>query len=534
MRRGHLDAVTRQGIAGWAWDPDEPDTPVVIILTADDKVIGRVLANQFRPDLKAAGIGNGRFGFDFRHPSLSLGRRYVIGARREVDGSHLLGSSAVLEASTVFDQETRDTMAAILSAVDTDEDLEQRLTFLAKQTEDLLQTHANRRSGVHEREARRRQRLERPGSLTTKAPPRALVIDDHVPQTSRDAGSNAIVSHMRSLQRLGFDVSFAPSDLNAKGDDLEALGIACCFRPWISSVEELLTRQPSSFDLVYLHRGSNAVRYAPLVRQHQPRAHLVYSVADLQYLRLARQAAVEQRPELAAYSRDIETTELMAAWYANAVITHSSFEGTLLSKRLPAGKVHVVPWDVSVTPRTVSFADRRGLAFIGGYGHQPNVDAALWLISVLVPDVMARGEVMPVLLVGSDMPESLRKAARGVVEVVGQVDHLGTIFDRVRLTVAPLAFGAGIKGKVLESLAAGIPCVCTPGAAEGLDLPPLLMEQVAEDAATLAFKIRRLHDDEYLNAACSAAGLAHIEAFASQARIDGLMRDVTAPAMRGA
>jgi glycosyltransferase involved in cell wall biosynthesis len=534
MLRGHLDIVTRRRIAGWAWDSDEPDTPISIIVTADDEVIGRVLANRFRSDLKAGGVGNGRFSFDLRPTTiLRPNRRYMICARRETTGAHLNGSHAVLEASTAFDREMEGDITAILSAVDTDDDLERRLAFLARQTDTLLQTHADRRSGVHEREARRRQRWGT-AAASNEPPqrPRALVIDEKMPQAERDAGSVAILSHMRSLQRFGFDVSFASSDLDHRGGHLEALGIACCARPWASSIEDILSREAASFQLVYLHRGTVAGRYAALVRHHQRKTRLVYSVADLHFLRLARQAAVEERPELAAHGRYFQTVELTAAWYADAVITHSSFEGALLAKRLPAEKIHVVPWSIPVTPPTVPFADRRGMAFIGGYSHQPNVDAARWLVSVLVPQFAARGLDAPVLLVGSNMPDSLRQSAGGVVEAVGQVGSLAEVFDRVRVTVAPLAFGAGIKGKVLDSLAAGIPCVCTPAAAEGLDLPPLLLEQVASDAATLADKIKRLHDDEALNAACSTAGLAYVQAFASEERLDSLMRKVVGTAAR--
>jgi glycosyltransferase involved in cell wall biosynthesis len=87
------------------------------------------------------------------------------------------------------------------------------------------------------------------------------------------------------------------------------------------------------------------------------------------------------------------------------------------------------------------------------------------------------------LLVGSDMPDAMRDLARQGVVLVGAVADLGSVFDRVRLTVAPLRFGAGVKGKVLDSLASGVPCVMSPVAAEGLALPPALQDLVGQDAA---------------------------------------------------
>jgi hypothetical protein len=75
----------------------------------------------------------------------------------------------------------------------------------------------------------------------------------------------------------------------------------------------------------------------------------------------------------------------------------------------------------------------------------------------------------------------------------------------VRVSAAPLRFGAGVKGKVLDSLAAGVPCVCSPVAAEGIGLPPAL---VAADPMHMADSLWRLHEDAAANAAAAKAGFA--------------------------
>ncbi len=80
------------------------------------------------------------------------------------------------------------------------------------------------------------------------------------------------------------------------------------------------------------------------------------------------------------------------------------------------------------------------------------------------------------------------------IQALGRVDNLADVLEQVRMTVAPLAFGAGLKGKVADSLAAGVPCVCSAVAAEGYALPPPLQSLVAEDAAGLAASIIRLHE----------------------------------------
>lgn len=110
---------------------------------------------------------------------------------------------------------------------------------------------------------------------------------------------------------------------------------------------------------------------------------------------------------------------------------------------------------------------------------------------------------------------------------MGWLDDLATVFDRVRLTVAPLAYGAGVKGKVLNSLAAGVPCVCTPAAAEELDLPKPLVGLISETPAGLARSIAALLEDEALTRACTDAGLTCVADRLSEGRLDRLMEAVT-------
>jgi glycosyltransferase involved in cell wall biosynthesis len=93
---------------------------------------------------------------------------------------------------------------------------------------------------------------------------------------------------------------------------------------------------------------------------------------------------------------------------------------------------------------------------------------------------------------------------------VGQVQRLEDVFDAVRLTVAPLRFGAGLKGKVLDSLAAGVPCAMTPIAAEGLPLSQALRGLVAESAEALADTILDYYHRSGLNRSHADGGLAMV------------------------
>jgi glycosyltransferase involved in cell wall biosynthesis len=397
------------------------------------------------------------------------------------------------------------------------------VSFLVAQTDRLLRQRAEA-EGQHE--ARQTHRLFRRrwgGSLPPDAavPPgaadpglRALVVDDVFPDAARDAGSRAILSHIRALRSLGYAVSFVAADDFGRGGApvaaLEAEGVVCCRAPVYGSVEDVMRRQARCFDAIYLHRVSNASRYLALARRYFPRARILYSVADLHHVRVARQASAEGRPELVAESQRLRMAECMAAWSADAVLTHSEWEGAALRQAVPSANVHVTPWEVAPRPTATPFLSRNGVAFVGSFGHAPNIDAALFLVDEIMPLVWRRDPSIECVLVGSDMPESIRRLAGPGVRAVGAVVDLAEVFEQVRLTVAPLRYGAGIKGKVLESMAAGVPCAMSPVAAEGIVWPEPLRAVVGENAAALAEQIVRLHGDPAAWADTAETGVSFI------------------------
>ena len=525
---GGVDLLDRYGLQGWVQETTDPDNPVSLLVRVNDRVVARTLANLYRPDLEKAGIGSGRYGFALKLEGLSPFEAQTVEVVREGDDTPLHGTPRTIPATTALDDTLQEHLATLLSHADTDETLKRWSVFLAGQADRLLQRRADTVSNKPRPTVPREFRVRWSGRGPAPDPdpaPRALIIDETLPVENRDAGSRAILSHIRSLQRLGFKVSFVPSD--AKGGDaadaLEASGVTCCCTPWCASVEEVLRRENSSYAVTYIHRGTNT-RYLSLVRHYQPRTRIIYSVADLHYVRLARQAEVEERPELIEASRRVRSVELSAARFVESVITHSTFEQALILKALPDAKVHVVPWSVPAQPTARAWHERSGVAFVGNYAHPPNLDAAWWLIQDVIPLVRAKNPAIECILAGSAMPEALQAAVAPGIRPVGFVEDLHGLLDQVRLTTAPLTFGAGLKGKVLDSLAAGVPCACTPIAAEGMEFPMLLQATVGTGAEGLADVIVRLHDDPAFNAACRAAGLAYIEANMSDARVDAGMR----------
>ena len=518
---GHLDRATAEWIGGWAWDPTAPDRAQELELLLDGISVGRFRADRLRPDLLEGGIGTGLYGFDLRVPEgLSRGQdreiRVLDPSGADLPGSPILvaAHAQAVPAEELLDHAVRHAVAmggAEQAAL---------LKLLSDHLAVLLPAPPPPQAALlHRLGHARDQRQPRP---------RALVINEGLPDTSRDAGSNAMLSHLRALQRLGFAVEFAPAwsmrPPAGLAAALEALGIAVWREPWAASVEEALQRGGDDLDIVYLHRFAVMARYAPLARRWCANARVVYSLADLHWLRAARAAGAVNGEPLPPSVAALQAAELQATHAADVVLTHSSHEQALLQVMAPGVPVHVTTWDTTASATAVPFEQRAGVAFLGGFGHPPNLDAALYLLDDIMPLVWAQAPDIPCLLAGSEMPDILRDRAGPRVEVVGHVPDLAALWDRVRISVAPLRFGAGLKGKVLESLAAGIPCICTPVAAEGFAFTPPLDQLLAASTAEIAAAILRLHGDAGRNAVLAAAGRDLVARDFSTAALDDALR----------
>ncbi|MFE8871767.1 hypothetical protein ACE4RV_01080, partial [Acetobacter persici] len=340
--RGYIDSVSRDRVCGWIYDPAKPGKSVAIQVAVNGMIVERSIANGRRPDVADAGAGPERCGFDLLFiPPLSPLTRQIIEVRNERTGA-LLGQPIVVEAADQFDSDLEQAVRTAIGSVQNVKDHDRALSFLAAQIERLKQSHADHQSG-RIRSTTQREQSRRGLVLPANRAPRALVIDSRMPDTCRDAGSCAILSHMSALQALSYDVSFVAADEMGSASTPAMENIEVCALPFYNSVEDLLRRQARSFDLVYLHRQSIATRYLPLVRQYQSRARVIYAVADLHHVRLARQAAVEERPELMAKARQARDAEYAAALQADVVLTHSTAEAAILRRDVPGVEVDVVP-----------------------------------------------------------------------------------------------------------------------------------------------------------------------------------------------
>ena len=369
------------------------------------------------------------------------------------------------------------------------------------------------------------------------SPRRALFLDDSVPTPDRDAGSNAVFEHMLSIQRLGYRVHFVPTDNMARisphTERLERNGVRCYHRPYHRSAEEVLNETRGLFQLVYIHRAANAGRYVAMVRAANPLARVIYNVADLHFLRMQREADLSGDLGLRTAAEEMRRLETTAAASVDQVIVHSSHEAAMLASQVPGLAVSTIPWTVRPEPTPTPFLVRDGIAFIGSFNHAPNRDALGWLVGEIMPLVWSLNPSIVLSVMGSDMTDEEHALANEKVRILGWVPDAMAALHRHRVTVAPLRFGAGLKGKVLSSFAAGLPCVGTSCAMEGMELGVVGSSLVSDCAAGLAERVVRVHSDGDLNQAAVLEGSDYLAQRCSATVIDGLLAGVLAGIRKG-
>lgn len=341
-----------------------------------------------------------------------------------------------------------------------------------------------------------------------------LVIDALMPDPSRDAGSLQVFNIMHLLREMGWRVTFMADNRIASPRDIRtlgAIGVEVLCKPWSPPLATWLRHERDGLNAVMLCRHYVADPNLPLIRRMAPKARVLFDTEDLHFLRerraaehtgnsaLIRQAAASQRREFA----------LMRECHATFVV--SAAELALLNRELPEANVLLLPNMHPVHGRQCEFEQREGLVFVGGFGHPPNVDAVQWLIAEIYPRIRATRPDIALHLIG-DIPESARVALQGDgITVHGRVEDLAPWMSAARVSLAPLRYGAGVKGKVNTAMSHGLPVVATSIAAEGMWLRHGENALLADDAESFAEAVLRLYQDRALWYELSEGGMKNIQ-----------------------
>ncbi|MFU8830759.1 MAG: glycosyltransferase [Wenzhouxiangella sp.] len=348
---------------------------------------------------------------------------------------------------------------------------------------------------------------------------RALVIDAVTPQPDHDSGSVRIVAMMTLLGEMRYQVTFAAQNLlrvDGYTTDLQQAGIEVLYAPQVGALEPWLEEHGQDLDLIIVSRHYVLEPMLATLRRHCARARLVFDTVDVHFLREQREAEIIGSSEIAVTAEQTRQQELSLVRDADVTLVVSPVEQELLTELVPGADIRVVSNIHPVHGCRRDWSDRQGLLFVGGFQHVPNVDAARWLVEAIFPLVRAELPNVDLHLIGSRMPRELLSIDQPGVFIHGFVHELEPFLEGCRVSVAPLRYGAGVKGKVNQAMSHGLPVVATSCAAEGMFLEHDQDVLVADTAEDFAHQIVRLYQDQELWKRLSDGGLINVERYFSR------------------
>ena len=379
-----------------------------------------------------------------------------------------------------------------------------RLTFLERWKDTLAGHRPNGQEPMLERE----RQIER----------RVLMIDVTAPTPNQDAGSVVVMQIIAVFQKLGFKVTYLPLDnwlyQPAYLDPLRRAGVECICAPFDVNLDAYLAREGHLFDVVHVFRFQALSKALASIKRHAPQAKLVFNNQDLHYLRVSRQAEIENSEALRREARSIKAAEIEAMNGADVVCTLSRVEKSVLdAEALLTKPVAIVPYMIDLPRQGPGPGPRRkDILFLGGYGHSPNIDAAEWLVKAIWPLVKPHLGDARLILAGANPTQAVLDLAGGDIEVPGRIEDLEPLFERARVFIAPLRYGAGVKGKIYSAFGYGLPVVTTSVGAEGMGLTSGQEALIADEARDLADAILRLATEPETWSALAAKARAFVEA----------------------
>lgn len=330
-----------------------------------------------------------------------------------------------------------------------------------------------------------------------------LVVDHYVPTFDRDAGSRTTWQYLQMFVKKGFQVKFLGDNFAHEEPyttALEQIGIEVLYgQEMQAGIWQWIEQHEKDLHLVYLNRPHIAVKYIDFI---QSRTHLkvLYYGHDLHFLRERREYELTGDTKLKESSAYWKTLELSLMHKADMSFYPSAVECEAIHRIDPEIRVKPLTaylWDEFPEDIETDYEKREGLLFVGGFAHPPNADAVLWFVKEVWPKIRGKKK-MDFHVVGSRATEeikALNDPENGIL-IHGFVsdEELRALYNRCRIVIVPLRYGAGVKGKVIEALYYGAPVVTTSVGAEGIPDAEQAMK-IADTPEELSQTVLSLYDD---------------------------------------
>lgn len=332
----------------------------------------------------------------------------------------------------------------------------------------------------------------------TQGKKHVLLIDHYLPQIDKDAGSRTISNFMDVLLGLDYSVKFLGENQNPKPDYTKYFqhkGIEVLygknFNFATNGWANYLKANMDKLDAVILSRSSVCLPIISFLTRNKYKGNIIYYGHDLGFRRIEKEAEITGDKLLLKEARRIKAEEDFMYQLADNALGISTEEMEYLRKYIKTPLHYIPPYFFEITHNTAAYEERSGIFFIGGFNHTPNRDAMKWFLEEVYAQLDSQG--IPFTIAGSYIPEFIfeYKKRFKLLTVLPDVpvEELNNLYAQIRIAIVPLTNGAGVKGKVIEAMAKGVPVVGTDIAFEGMPKDAAFLYKGYNTAGELADNI---------------------------------------------
>jgi GT2 family glycosyltransferase len=349
--------------------------------------------------------------------------------------------------------------------------------------------------------------------------PTIVVIDHYVPHFDKDGGSRTTFQYLELFTELGMNVKFIGDNfyrhepyttiLQQKG--IEVLYGSYYAENWLN----WLTDNERYIDYIFLNRPHISIKYINHIKNNM-HGKIFYYTHDLHFYRELMEYEITGQADKLKSSASWKQMEYTLFANSDTVLTPSMKEKAIIQQDFPDKAIEVMPafFYPSISDPIRDFAERKDILFVGGFTHGPNIDGVLWFAKEIMPLINEKNPTIRLIVVGSNTPPEIATLDSPDIVIKGFVtdEELDRLYRSVRFSVIPLRFGAGLKGKTVESLSKALPIVSTLFGIEGLpDFGHIAIPR--DTAGAFADEVVALYDDidrlESLSTAASVYAQKH-------------------------
>ncbi len=356
---------------------------------------------------------------------------------------------------------------------------------------------------------------------------RLLVVDPFLPMWDRSSGSLRLFNYLNLLKQMNAHITFiarlGSTDPKYK-QRLQQLGIevyendekalhaaGLVARKIFSPIPYETLFKERAFDYAIISFWYLAEYFMDVIRNHSPKTTVIVDSVDIHFVRELREARLKHDRTLEKKALARKQRELTVYRKADRV-----WVVTEQDKAQIAGKIGHVPIDVlpnihQPVKEQKQFQETEHLLFVGNFAHPPNTDAVRFLVQNIFPKIKAQLPQVKLYIVGNNPTPEIQGLQNDDIIVTGYVPDLKPYLLKARVSVSPLRYGAGMKGKIGEALSYGLPVVTTSVGAEGMDLVHETHALIADEPTAFAQAVVRLYKDRTLWEKLSQQGRRFVE-----------------------